>query len=120
MKKNIFLILLFFMIIPSISFAINVTIEWDANAESVGGYKLYYQDTKTGPPFNGTGATEGNSPIDVGNVTIFSITNLPDGLVYYFSVTAYKGQLESGYSNIVSTDMVTLSTVTGVTCSLKN
>ena len=83
--------------------ALNVTIEWDANAEAVDGYKLHYQADTSGPPFNGTGADQGPSPIDVGNVTTYSVTGLPDGPTYYFSVTAYKGELESGYSNVVST-----------------
>jgi len=90
--------------------ALNVTIEWDANAEAVDGYKLYYQADTPGPPFNGTGATEGNSPIDVGNVTTYSITGLTDGKIYYISLTAYKGTLESGYSNMVNTGTGTSDT----------
>ncbi len=90
--------------------ALNVTIEWDANAEAVDGYKLYYQADTPGPPFNGTGAAEGDSPIDVGNVTSYSITGLTDGKIYYISLTAYKGTLESGYSNMVNTGTGTSDT----------
>ena len=109
---------LLLLCIANSSEALNVTIEWDPNAEAVDGYKIYYQADTAGPPFNGTGADQGPSPIDVKNVTTFSITGLPDGPVYYFAVTAYKGTLESGYSNVVSTGTgssdTTAPTVTSV------
>ena len=58
--------------------------------------------TQDGPPYNGTGATEGDSPIDVGNVTEFSLHGLPDDASVRFVATAYNDQgLESGYSNEV-------------------
>jgi hypothetical protein len=60
---------------------------WNANPEGdVAGYRIWY-----GAPgdysYTGTGAAEGASPIDVGNVTSFQLTGLPaDTLI---TVTAY-------------------------------
>ncbi|MBW2339730.1 MAG: fibronectin type III domain-containing protein [Deltaproteobacteria bacterium] len=87
------------------TYAQHVTLEWDANTEpDLAGYNVYYKTGSSGPPYNGTGATEGNSPIDVGNVTQFTLTGLPDGVTHYFVVTAYNtGDVESDYSNEVST-----------------
>lgn len=89
--------LLLFTLIPSLCFA--VTLQWDANTDAVAGYRLYY-GTEPTAPFTGTGAVEGPSPVDVGNVTQATIT-LPAG-AYYFTVTAYDSSgYESAYSNIV-------------------
>lgn len=65
------------------------------------GYKVYYA-THSGPPYDGTGAVQGNSPINVGNVIAYSLTGLPAN-VRYFIVTAYDtlGR-ESWYSNEVN------------------
>jgi len=97
------LTLLFSFAAPT--YAQDVTLEWDANTEpDLAGYNVYYKTGSSGPPYNGTGATEGNSPIDVGNVTQFTLTGLPDGVTYFFVVTAYNtGDVESDYSNEVST-----------------
>ena len=63
-------------------------LSWAANPESdVIGYKIYY-DTDGKYPYTGTGADQGASPINVGNVLNFSLTGLPVG-VYHVSVTAY-------------------------------
>lgn len=46
-----------------------VTLNWTANPESdLAGYKVYYGQNEGGP-YDGTGAVEGDSPIDVGDVT---------------------------------------------------
>jgi len=89
------------MTVPA--FALDVTLAWDANTESnLAGYKIHYNLTQDGPPYNGTGAMEGNSPIDVGNVTEFSLHGFPDDASIRFVATAYNDQgLESGYSNEV-------------------
>jgi len=43
----------------------DVTLQLDANTEqNRAGYKIYY-DIDSGPPYNGSGAVGGNSPIDV-------------------------------------------------------
>jgi hypothetical protein len=97
------LTLLFSLTAPT--YAQDVTLEWDANTEpDLAGYNVYYKTGSSGPPYNGTGATQGNSPIDVGNITQFTLTGLADGFTYFFVVTAYNtGDVESGYSNEVST-----------------
>jgi hypothetical protein len=92
------------------TFALDVTLQWDANSETnIAGYKIYY-DTDSGAPYKGTGALLGNSPIDVPigqdensdpNVVEFTLNNLSSG-EYYFAVTAYTDDdppIESGYSN---------------------
>lgn len=61
--------------------AASVTLAWDPNSEpEVVGYRVYY------------GKALGNyeSLIDVGNQTTCSISDLEDGEVYYFVVTAYN------------------------------
>ena len=79
------------------------TFTWTANPEPVEGYKLYYKkDGAAAPPFDGTGATAGASPIDVGKVTTYTITDLDDNATYHFALTAYSGSEESGYSAIVT------------------
>jgi hypothetical protein len=70
---------------------------------SVDGYKLYYKPGTSGPPYGGTGAAEGNSPVDVGYVSEFTLRGLSDDEDYYFSITAYNQHGESGYSNEVTT-----------------
>jgi hypothetical protein len=77
-----------------------VTVAWDPNTEpDLAGYKIYYKTESSGPPYNGTGVTEGDSPIDVGNQTEFTFHGLTDDVTYFLVVTAYNtGGLESDYS----------------------
>lgn len=91
----------------SLSCAYEVTLTWDANSEAnLAGYKLYYDIDADGPPYDGIGAIEGNSPIDVGNITTFTIHGLADDVSPRFTITAYNDQgLESGYSNEVVTSL---------------
>jgi hypothetical protein len=68
---------------------ITVTLVWSPNSEyDLAGYKLYYDSNGPGPIYLGTGANQGDSPIDVGNMTVTSLTGLPPGK-YYLAVTAY-------------------------------
>ena len=94
---------------PSVS---AIDLNWSGNPESdLAGYKVYY-DTDSGFPYNGTGATEGDSPIDVGNVNSFALTGLSPGTSYYIAITAYDADAdgtddqtdgnESWYSDEVS------------------
>ena len=77
----------------------SVHFRWTPNQEQIDGYKLYYKiDDKGGPEYNGTGINEGDSPIDVSNVTQFTLTGLQDNKRYYFTITAYKGDEESEYA----------------------
>jgi hypothetical protein len=77
-----------------------VTLAWDPNtAQDLAGYKIYYKTEFSGPPYNGTGVTEGDSPIDVGNQTEFTLHNLTDDVTYFLVATAYDTEgLESDYS----------------------
>jgi hypothetical protein len=72
-----------------------VTLAWDANVDSVSGYKLYYGSTSKTYIKN----------IDVGNVTTYTIENLDPG-TYYFVATTYIENVESGFSNEVSTTLL--------------
>jgi len=80
----------------------DVTLQWNASAGS-SGYKLYYTTGCPGPPYDGTEALEGSSPIDVGNVTQFTLHDIPDGDCR-FALTAYNAYGESGYSVEISTE----------------
>jgi len=67
---------------------------WNANTDSVTtGYKIYY----------GTASGNYGIPINVGNVTTFTLTGLTQGQTYFLAATAYSASgLESGFSNEVS------------------
>ena len=99
----------FVLLCTAPAYAMNITLAWDANAESdLTGYKVYY-GTISGGPYNGSGASAGNSPIVVPLSSLtnpslpeYSINNLPDA-TYYIVLTAYDSEgLESGYSNQVT------------------
>ena len=111
-------LLAFFFITPT--YALDVTLAWDANTEpDVAGYKLYYKTGSSGPPYNGSAAAEGDSPItltinsrrasynlDDPDNPEFTLTGLDDAEVYFFAVTAYDnevGSRESGFSNEATT-----------------
>jgi len=65
----------------------SLSLTWSKNQESdLNGYKVYY-DTDSEEPYNGTGAEQGNSPIDVGNVASFNLSNLALE-TYYIAITA--------------------------------
>lgn len=89
-----------FMIVMLVLFAAvmahaasNVKLAWDPNSENdLAGYKLHY----------GLASGSYSTTINVGNVTVYTVENLPDG-TYFFAVTAYDtSSNESGYSNEVS------------------
>jgi hypothetical protein len=104
-----------FLIVISLCFAypangIDITLQWDPNVEpNLSGYKIYYKTDSPGPPYNGWGASEGDSPIAigayqvlVGNACEFTISDLDETEAYYFVVTAYDTEWnESDYSNEV-------------------
>lgn len=89
---------------PAAGFAQDISLAWNPSVSTgVTGYKLYYQADTADQPMEGIEALEGPSPIDVGDVTAFTLTGLPEGSVYYFRATAYNGDgLESDPSNLVA------------------
>ncbi|MEE8094333.1 MAG: CFI-box-CTERM domain-containing protein [Gammaproteobacteria bacterium] len=63
----------------------NIDIGWEpnlaylvTNTSNPGGYRVYYQQNASGPPYNGVDAGGGTlpSPIDVGIVTSYTLANL--------------------------------------------
>ncbi len=67
----------------------SVHLAWSPNPESdLDGYRIYY-GLDAGFPYSGTGINEGDSPIDVGSVTAFTLTGLSRASRYYIAVTAY-------------------------------
>jgi hypothetical protein len=110
--------ILFFFATPA--YALDVTLQWDANQDTVTGYYIYYRVGSSGggvlSNYNGTGADQGNSPIDMPlsldenpdlDIVEFTVTDLPNGETYYFVVTAYNNDVvlsESSASNEVSSD----------------
>ncbi|MBI4691568.1 MAG: fibronectin type III domain-containing protein, partial [Nitrospirae bacterium] len=64
-----------------------LTVSWNANAEPVDGYKVYY----------GTQSGNYTNLVDVGKTTSYTITGLTNGTTYYVSVTAYADIKETLY-----------------------
>jgi len=103
-------------------FAAQVTLAWDPNTEvHLAGYRIYYKTSTPGAPYDGTGANEGDSPIDVPLALLtdednpeYTVTGLSDTKTYYFAVTAYShDKRESGYSGEVSTGSTPSAASTG-------
>lgn len=110
--KIIFYFFLIFFFFQTLCFAADVTLRWDANTETdLAGYKLYYKTDTTGAPYDGTGADQGPSPVNIPlgslsdpNNPEFTITGVDAGHIYFLVITAYDTEEnESGYSNEVST-----------------
>lgn len=70
--------------IAAVAFAAtSVNLAWDANTEpDLAGYKIYY----------GTASGVYGTPIDVGNVTAYTLTGLTEGVTYYLAATAYDDE----------------------------
>lgn len=57
----------------------SINLRWPANLwYRLGGYNLYYDSDGSGPPYSGNNAAGGPSPIDVGNITTYTL----DGLTF--------------------------------------
>lgn len=121
--KKLLIMVIVLLLFPVLAYALDVTLSWDANTEDdLGGYKVYYNTSETpGPPYDGTGATEGDSPVIMVLVddedpapekVQITLHNLPDSVTVTlrdrFAVTATNiFNLESGYSNEVSVGVPT-------------
>jgi hypothetical protein len=105
----IFTALLLFFLIPA-TYPMDITLRWNPNTDAdLAGYRLYYKAGSTVSAYNGTGALEGDSPIEIGKETELRLHGLRDDEVYFFAVTAYDFEsLESNYSNVVDALSVTL------------
>ena len=88
-----------------------VTLTWDSHSgPGLAGYKIYYttcdEYPRLGPPYNGTGIIEGDSPIRVPLEELkdpynpkLTIHGLAKTAIYFFAVTAYDSEgKESDYS----------------------
>ena len=84
--KYLLIIIAALLLIPTIAIAQDVTLSWDASpTPEVTGYKINYQAAPyVSGQWDGTGAVQGASPIDVGDVLTYQLTDLADGVVYYF------------------------------------
>jgi hypothetical protein len=79
----------------------SVYIDWDPVPSTTTGYgyKVHYQMFLTGPPYNGTGLPQGDSPIDVGNASEIVLTDLINGH-YFVAITTYDNLgRDSWYTN---------------------
>jgi len=101
---------------PGTLLAQDISLAWDpSDSEDVVGYKIYYKADSTELPLDGIEALEGPSPIDVGNVTSFTLTELPEGSVYYFRATAYDSEgNESDLSNLAASEWIPAPLVPGL------
>jgi hypothetical protein len=97
-------------LVPAGASTVAVTLAWDPHEDpEVAGFRLYYKTNSSEVPFDGLGAPEGASPVDVGVVTQTTVT-MPASFdqSHYFALTAYdRSGYESAYSNIVAFDIVT-------------
>lgn len=61
---------------------VSVAVTWSDNPwYRLGGYKLHYDSDRSGTPYEGSDAAAGASPIDVGDVTSFTLEGLsPPGI----------------------------------------
>ncbi len=93
-RKRLIWIVLFHLGLVSIVNAGDVIVSWDPNSEAdLLGYKIYY----------GTASRTYTDIMDVGNVTSRTISDLQEGVEYFFAVTAYDtANNESDFSAEVS------------------
>jgi hypothetical protein len=112
--SKLFLPLLIFLaplLSANFAYGFDRTFAWNKNTESdIAGYYIYYKNGSSGPPYNGTGAIEGNSPVKIPFASLndpenptFTIHGLSATGTFYFVATAYDNDgNESGYSTELS------------------
>ncbi|MDI6704048.1 MAG: T9SS type A sorting domain-containing protein [bacterium] len=81
-----------------------ISLYWD-KVTNAKGYYIYYDNDKSGEPYEGKGATEGDSPIKVegGDKTSFILSGLRNDKTYYIVVSAYNDDGEGPKSDEKST-----------------
>jgi len=98
------------LLVPTVVHGASVTVAWDPAppTDVVTGWKVYY-DTDSGPPYSGTFANEGPSPIDVpvaslpdANAPQVRLSGIDSCTQVYFAATAYNDSAESDYSTEIS------------------
>lgn len=96
------------LIFPANLSAQVVKLAWEQSASTdVAGYKIYYKAASSELPLDGIEALEGPSPIDVGNTTSCTLSELPEGYVYYFRASAYDStEQESELSNLATSKWI--------------
>ena len=75
-----------------------IVLRWNPPSGATG-YRIFYDDDASNPPFDHTQGSSPSSGSDVGNVTQVTISGLPGGEIYYFAVKAYNATCESDYSD---------------------
>ncbi len=102
--RMILLVALFTAASPAFLNAASVQLSWQPNGEpDLQGYNIYV----------GTQSRHYTTPIPAGNVTQYEVTDLDEGQLYYFALTAVDNSgNESGYSSEVSHTTMPLSSDT--------
>jgi hypothetical protein len=77
------------VIIGAVASDSTITVSWQpVDAIDVTGYRLYYDDDFSGPPYDGDLSLDVGSPIDVGLVTTRILCGTNAGSTYYLAVAA--------------------------------
>ncbi len=101
--RTLLLLIIALFLLPTHVYAKDVSFTWNANPEPLTGYKIYYKTgIDSGPPYNGLGIYEGDSPIILDNITSCTLTELSPDQTYHFVLTAFNESDESNYSTVVT------------------
>ena len=97
-KVILFFPILFFFVLSQ-SYAVDITLQWDANTEPDLDHYVIYWGIHFDPPYGY------NSGYIDKNQTTYPVTGLSDDTTYYFAAKAFDAEgLESDWSNVVSTN----------------
>jgi hypothetical protein len=75
-----------------------IILSWNSSSGATG-YKIYYDEDSSNPPFSPSDDGNPASGSDVGNVTQVTISDLTPGGSYYCAVVAYNSAGDSDYSS---------------------
>jgi len=80
LRNAVIVVLAFLIVIPVPSIAATLQVNWNANTETdLAGYLIYY----------GTQSGNYSACYDVGKVTSYQITSVPNGITVYIAMAAY-------------------------------